>query len=142
MCKELVLPTRLQVLSLYKRLIKESKKMIMPARKAWLLHRVRLETREVLTATDEKIIIDHYRLGEVHLDSIRVQVNQYNKYIHSQEPEVTLDRKIEKRKEAFDPFDSESEDEASSTPHPLQRPEIIYEHYSNTKDVDPASVKE
>jgi len=146
--RALVRPTRIQILGLYKRLLRESNKMILPNRREWLLFKIRNEFQECKKTKDDETIIDQFRLGEVHLDSIKVQVEHLNRPFQDQslqinqqnKPKLTLDQQAELRN-SRNPFD-ESDDEDSVSVQKKERYDLeetskpVLEYYSNTAPVE------
>ena len=124
-------PNKPQVLRLYKTLINESKKMLAPGRRDWLVYRIRKEFRQNKGITEESRIAETYRLAEVHLDTIKVQVQHLNKPI--------LEERSKKRStvasadNAFDPFAEPADDIEES---PTETPNSIEYSDSDMFKVD------
>ena len=149
--RALVRPTRIQILGLYKTLLRESNKMILPNRREWLLFKIRNEFRECKSTKDDETVIEQFRLGEVHLDSIKVQVEHLNRPFQDQslqinqlknqnKPKLTLDQQAELRN-ARNPFDDD-DDESSISVQNKERYDLeetrkpVLEYYSNTAPVE------
>eukprot|EP01095_Lingulamoeba_sp_RSL-Kostka_P008828 TRINITY_DN299_c0_g1_i1.p1 TRINITY_DN299_c0_g1~~TRINITY_DN299_c0_g1_i1.p1 ORF type:complete len:177 (-),score=49.37 TRINITY_DN299_c0_g1_i1:83-613(-) len=72
------MPHRDKVLYIYKNMLKESKDMPTPERRKWLDFKIKSEFRKYKNEEDKDEISLRVRLGEVQLDTIKVQVKHLN----------------------------------------------------------------
>lgn len=134
MVRELVRPSRLQILRQYKNLMKESKKLLIPNRRDWLIYRIRHDFRKALHEKEDDKVIDYFKLGEIHLDSIKIQVSNLNQLVNQPEtppPAPQIDYKEED--DEIDPYaDKETKPKPTVVQNTLTEES---EYYSITREV-------
>lgn|SRR3990167_3972053 len=124
--RRITVPTFAQKLALYRNLLRESNKMMMPVRKQWLVERVRSEFRVAINEKEEENVIELFQLGEVQLDTIKVQVKHLLDMVEEE-------RKIETQKTPDLPKVNLFEEEPEYKPTvKIDVSKVKSEYFSNT----------